>query len=64
MIQWIANNIWTIIISIVLFGFIAAVIISLVRKKHSGKSVVCNCSSCPRTGMCQSHKNMCHNDRL
>ena len=43
MLQWIASNIWTIVISAVLLGVVAAIIISMVKKKKQGKSAVCDC---------------------
>ena len=46
MIQWIISNIWTIIICAVLIGIVAAIIVSMVRKKRKGKSMVCNCGNC------------------
>ena len=51
MLQWIANNIWTIIICAVLIGVVAAIIIGMVRKKRQGKSVVCNCGNCKGCAM-------------
>ena len=33
MLQWLSGNIWTIIICTVLAGIVAAIIISMVRKK-------------------------------
>ena len=49
MLQWIAGNLWTIIICAVLIGIVAAVIISMVKKK--GKSVVCSCGNCQGCAM-------------
>ena len=57
MLAWIAQNIGTIIICAVLALIVGAVIISMIRKKRKGKSVVCNCgncSSCPMSGQCHS----------
>ncbi len=51
MLQWISANIWTIIICAVLIGIVAAIIISMIRKKRSGKSVVCNCGCCKGCAM-------------
>ncbi len=56
MIQWIISNIWTIIICTVLICIVAAIIISMVRKKKQGKSVVCNCGNCKNCAMSGS----CH----
>ena len=55
MLQWIASNIWNIVISAVLLGVVAAIIISMVKKKKQGKSAVCdcgNCKCCPMHGSC------------
>lgn len=51
MLQWIAGNIWTILICAVLIGIVAAIIISMVRKKKQGKSVTCNCGNCQNCAM-------------
>ncbi len=51
MITWIVSNIWTIIICAVLAGVVTAIIISMVRKKRKGKSVVCNCGNCKNCAM-------------
>ena len=51
MIQWIISNIWTIIICAVLIGIVAAIIVSMVRKKRKGKSMVCNCGNCKNCAM-------------
>ena len=51
MLQWIASNIWTILICAVLIGIVAAIIISMIRKKKQGKSVVCNCGNCKGCAM-------------
>lgn len=55
MFAWIANNIWTILICAVLIATVAAIIVSMVRKKRQGKSVMCdcgNCKCCPMSGSC------------
>ena len=57
MLQWIVSNIWTIIICAMLIGIVAAIIVSMVRKKKQGNSMVCicgNCKSCPMS--CSCHK--------
>lgn len=45
------NNIWTIIICAVLIGIVAAIIVSMIRKKRKGKSVMCNCGNCSGCAM-------------
>ena len=55
MFQWIASNIWTIIICAVLIAIVTAIIVSMVKKKKQGKSMVCscgNCKCCPMSGSC------------
>ena len=55
MFQWIVSNIWTIIICAVLIAIVTAIIVSMVKKKKQGKSMVCscgNCKSCPMSGSC------------
>jgi len=51
MLQWIASNIWTMVICVVLLGIVAAIIINLVRKKRSGKSALCDCGNCKNCAM-------------
>ncbi len=51
MLQWISANIWTIIICAVLIGVVAAIIISMVRKKKQGRSAVCGCGNCKGCAM-------------
>ena len=53
MLAWIAGNIGTIIICVVLILIVAAVIFSLVRDKKKGKSSCgCNCAHCAMAGAC------------
>lgn len=52
---WLSQNIWTIIICAVLIALVAAIIVSMVKKKKQGKSMVCgcgNCKACPMSGSC------------
>ena len=58
MIQWIISNIWTIIICAVLIGIVAAIIVSMVRKKRKGKSMVCNCGNCKNCAMHGNYINL------
>ncbi len=55
MFSWISANIGTIIICAVLTAIVAAIIVSMIRKKKRGRSMVCDCghcSSCPMSGSC------------
>lgn len=57
MLQWVISNIWTLIICAVLIAVVAAIIVSMVKKKKQGKSMVCNCGSCkgcPMSGSCHN----------
>lgn len=57
MLEWISENIGTIIICTVLVAAVAAIIISMVRNKKKGKtSCGCGCSKCPMSGSCHSEK--------
>lgn len=61
MLQWIASNFWTIIICAVLLGIVTAIIVSMIKKRRSGKSVMCNCGNCPHAASCGSRTGTCHN---
>lgn len=55
MFTWIADNIGTIIICAILIAIVTAIIISMIKKKRAGKSVVCgcgNCKGCAMSGSC------------
>jgi len=55
--EWIAENIGTIIISLILLAVIAAVVRKLWKdKKQKKSSCGCSCGSCSSCGMCQPHK--------
>lgn len=56
MIQWILSNIGTILIIAVLVASVSAIIVSMIRKKKQGRSVVCNCGNCKGCAMSGS----CH----
>lgn len=59
MFLWIVSNIWTIIICAVLIAIVTAIIVSMIRKRKAGKSMVCscdNCSGCPMSGSCHTNK--------
>lgn len=55
MLNWLTQNIGTIIVCAVLLAIVTAIIVSMVKKKKQGKSMVCNCGSCkscPMSGSC------------
>lgn len=56
MVAWIGENLGTIIVCALLIGALAAVIVSMIRKKKKGRSGVCDCghcTSCPMSGSCR-----------
>ena len=55
--NWITDNIGTILICLVLIAIVTAIIISMVKKKKAGKSMVCSCGNCKTCQMGGS----CHN---
>ena len=55
MLDWITANIGTIIICAVLIAVVAAIVISMIKKKRQGKSMTCgcgHCAGCPMSGAC------------
>ena len=57
MFAWIAENLATIIICLVLAVIVAAIIIGLVRNNKQGKSSCgCNCAHCAMAGSCHNKK--------
>lgn len=56
MLNWIANNIATILISLGLLLIVCAIIIKFVKDKKKGKSSCgCNCGHCAMAGSCHSN---------
>ena len=57
MLNWITDNLITIIVSLVLILIVAAIIRKLVRDKKKGKySCGCNCAHCAMAGSCHKPK--------
>ena len=57
MLQWLSNNLATILICLVLAVIVALIIWSLVKNKKKGKSSCgCGCADCPAGGSCHSKK--------
>ena len=53
MMAWLADNLGTIVISLILTAVVAAIIISMVRDKKKGKSSCgCDCAHCGCCGSC------------
>lgn len=56
MLNWIANNISTVLISLGLLIIVAAIIAKMVKDKKKGKSSCgCNCAHCAMSGSCHSN---------
>ena len=52
---WLASNLGTIIVALVVFGAVAAAVIKMLRDKKAGKhscSCGCGCESCALSGKC------------
>ena len=55
MFAWIAENLATILITLVLAVIVTLIILSLVKNKKKGKtSCGCNCAHCAMAGSCHS----------
>jgi ABC-type Mn2+/Zn2+ transport system permease subunit len=53
MLEFIAQNLPTIIIGAVVFGILAAVAVKIFRDhKNHKSSCACGCENCPSSGMC------------
>jgi len=52
--NFIINNLGTIIVSIIIIAVVAVIIVNMIKKKKSGKSIGCSCScgNCPSKGLC------------
>lgn len=56
MLNWIANNMATILISLGLLIIVFAIIVKLVKEKKKGKSSCgCNCAHCAMAGSCHNN---------
>ena len=55
MLNWIVNNLATILISLGLLLIVAAIVVKLVKDKKKGKSSCgCNCDYCAMAGSCHN----------
>ena len=53
MLAWLAENLGTIVIALILFAVVTAVIVSMVRNRKKGKSSCgCDCAHCGCCGSC------------
>ncbi len=57
MLTWLAENIATIIISLILLVIVAAIVVKLVKDKKKGKSTCGNnCAHCAMAGSCHGRE--------
>ncbi|MBQ9832294.1 MAG: FeoB-associated Cys-rich membrane protein [Clostridia bacterium] len=54
--NWLSENIGTIVVLLIVAATVVTVIINMVKKKKKG-GCSCGCSSCPMGQKCPSHKN-------
>ena len=55
MFTWLAENLATVIISVVLIAVVALIVLSMVKKRKQGKpSCGCGCAHCAMHGACHS----------
>ena len=55
--QWLAENIGSIILCAAVVALVAGLVISLVKKKKQGKTTCgCGCEHCAMSGSCHSKK--------
>lgn len=57
MLDWIAANLGTILISLVLLVIVSLIVVYLLRQKKAGKSSCgANCAHCAMHGQCHKHQ--------
>ena len=57
MLEWISENLFTLIISVLLAAVVFFILRKLVRDRKRGKSSCgCGCESCPMSGSCHKAK--------
>ena len=57
MLDWIAANLGTILISLVLLVIVSPIVVYLLRQKKAGKSSCgANCAHCAMHGQCHEHQ--------
>ncbi len=57
MLDWIAANLGTILISLVLLVIVSLIVVYLLRQKKAGKSSCgANCAHCAMHGQCHEHQ--------
>lgn len=57
MLNWLKDNLATIIIGLALLGALAAIVVNSIKKRKKGMSSCgCGCSGCPMSGACHPEK--------
>lgn len=57
MLEWISQNLATIIIAVIIVAIIVCIIIKMRRDKKSGRtSCGCGCDNCPSSSICHKSK--------
>lgn len=56
--NFIMNNLGTIIVGLVVATIVGAIIVNMIRKKKNGESIGCSCGcgNCPSKGICHPEK--------
>ena len=54
--NFIMNNLGTIIVGLVVAAIVVAIIVNMIRKKKNGESIGCGCGNCPSKGICHPEK--------
>ena len=53
MLNWLTENLATVLICLALVGVVTAIVVYLIRtKKRGGSGCGCGCGSCPMSGSC------------
>ena len=55
MLAWLAENLGTIIVSLILIAVVSLIVVKMIKDKKSGKgSCGCGCEHCARHGKCHN----------
>ena len=55
--QWLVNNLGSIVVVMALIAIVAAIIVHMIKQKRSGKGGCgCGCEGCANSGFCHPRK--------
>ncbi len=56
--EFLRDNIWTIVVALIVIAALFMAVISMIKRKRKGKSVTCggNCSACSMSLLCKEKK--------